>query len=216
MWVTKYTSPETYLGLQLLEELRQQTAIIQGQSGKPEYKEMTAGPSILAAWLDSDQPEWEKIADRIAGEAVVAIAAGTLTSSHVLKHATFHILANPPILERLTMDLEKASRIWTSCPTFAIWKISPISLQYSMKLCATSTAYHIACSVYFQTVPSNTRTGSSRLVRLLGWQASMYATTLKYSMIRMPSNLNAGFHCKQKDNACRSIYWQSEREADNA
>jgi cytochrome P450 len=63
MWVTKDTSPETYLGLQLLEDLRQQTAIIQEQRGRPEYKEMTARPSMLAAWLDSDLPEWEKTAD---------------------------------------------------------------------------------------------------------------------------------------------------------
>jgi cytochrome P450 len=108
LWVTKFTSPETYLILSQTELLYQQTLAIQAQKGRSEYKELTARSSMLAAFLDSDLPEPEKTAHRIAGEAQIAIGAGTLTSSHALKHATYHLLANPPILERLMGDLQKA------------------------------------------------------------------------------------------------------------
>ena len=58
--------------------------------------------------IDSDLPESEKKPHRVADEAQTAIAAGTLTSSHALKAATYHILANPDILERLMTELESA------------------------------------------------------------------------------------------------------------
>ena len=108
LWVTKYTSPETYLILQLANRLHQQTLDIEKSRGKTEYKELTARPSMIESFLDSNLPESEKSATRIAGEASIAIGAGTLTSSHALKHATYHILANPKIHERLMIDLEKA------------------------------------------------------------------------------------------------------------
>lgn len=49
-------------------------------------------------------------AERFRREAQVALAAGTLTNSHALKVATFHILANPPILVNLMKELHE-------CPT---------------------------------------------------------------------------------------------------
>ena len=53
-------------------------------------------------------PPHEKSPDRIKGEAVIAIGAGTLTATHALKHATYHILSNPAILDRLLSDLQSA------------------------------------------------------------------------------------------------------------
>ncbi len=117
LWVTKYTSPETHLVLQQSEHLYQQTLAIHRQRDKLEYKKLTTRSSMLAAFLDSDLPPAEKSAHRIAGEAQGAIAAGTLTSTHALKHATYHILANPPIFERLMEDLQRVIPDHQSAPS---------------------------------------------------------------------------------------------------
>ena len=101
LWVSKFTSPETYLILLQKERLYQQTLALHMKRGEVKYKELTARSSLLAAFLDSDSSPEEKRAHRIAGEAVSAVGAGTLMSSHALKHATYHLLANLPILERL-------------------------------------------------------------------------------------------------------------------
>lgn len=63
---------------------------------------------MLEAFLDSDLPPSEKDPLRIRGEAITAMGAGTLTSTHSLKCTTYHILANPSILHRLMHDLESA------------------------------------------------------------------------------------------------------------
>ncbi|KAG8528383.1 uncharacterized protein KY384_007301 [Bacidia gigantensis] len=109
MWVTKYTSPETYLVLQQMELLKRQTTeIIARRQGTSDYKESTGRPSLMEAILDSRMPSSEKTIIRVAGAAQIAIGAGTLTSSHALKHATYHILANPPIHSKLMSALEAA------------------------------------------------------------------------------------------------------------
>lgn len=108
LWMTKYTSPETYLVLEQAELLYQQTLAIAKRKGNSNYKELIGRLSLMEAIMDSDLPESEKTITRVAGEAQIAIGAGTLTSSHALKHATYHILANAVIFERLMTELEKA------------------------------------------------------------------------------------------------------------
>ena len=108
LWVTRHMSPETYPVLQPKEHLLQQTLTIQRKRGRSEYKGLTARPSMLEAFLDLDLPESYKSAEKVAGEAFVAMAAGALTSSHALKYATYHNLVNSTILESLMIDLEEA------------------------------------------------------------------------------------------------------------
>lgn len=108
LWFTKLTSPETYLFLRRSEDLLQETLAIMARRESTDYKEVTGRPSMLEAFLDSDLPPSDKNPERIRGEAIVAMGAGTLTSSHCLKHATYHVLANPPIFDRLMHDLETA------------------------------------------------------------------------------------------------------------
>ena len=108
LWLTKITSPEAYSVLQLAHVLLEQTLAIMKKRENPDFKEITERPSLLEAFLASDLPESQKTPHRIKGEGLIAIGAGTLTSSHCLKHATYHILANPPIFERLMSDLEEA------------------------------------------------------------------------------------------------------------
>ena len=73
-----------------------------------EDREGTGGrPSMIEAFLDSTLPEAEKAPERIKGEMLDAIQAGTITSSHALKLATYHILANTAIHERIMTILER-------------------------------------------------------------------------------------------------------------
>ena len=63
---------------------------------------------MIQSFMDSPTlPESEKRPERIKGEAQIAIGAGTLTTTHALKAATYHVLANPPIHAQLMAELEK-------------------------------------------------------------------------------------------------------------
>ena len=107
MWVTKYTSPEMYLVLCTQESLYQQTLALAKERGRSDCKEMTSRPSMMQAFMDSDLPQYEKTPERIKAEAQTAIGAGTLTTTHALKAATYHILANPDIKEQVLEELER-------------------------------------------------------------------------------------------------------------
>ncbi|KAL8927560.1 MAG: hypothetical protein Q9208_002365 [Pyrenodesmia sp. 3 TL-2023] len=106
-WITKHTSPDFYLVFQQQNYLLSETQkILQQRRGNVDYKETTLRPSLIRSLIDSPLlPESEKAPHRIKGEAQVAIGAGTLTTSHALKVATYHILANPPVFARLMRQL---------------------------------------------------------------------------------------------------------------
>jgi len=105
LWVTKFTSPETYRILCQQNDLFQQAQEAISQRNRMEIKETTGRVPIMQAFLNSNLPESEKAADRMKAEAQSAISAGTLTTSHALKVATYHVLANPPILTKLMDEL---------------------------------------------------------------------------------------------------------------
>ncbi|KAI4195466.1 MAG: hypothetical protein LQ346_003430 [Caloplaca aetnensis] len=105
-WITKHTSPDFYVVLKQQNYLLDETKKVLKQRENVDYNEMTLRPSLIRSLIDSDLlPESEKAAHRIKGEAQIAIGAGTLTTSHALKVATYHILANPPVLDTLMREL---------------------------------------------------------------------------------------------------------------
>lgn len=106
MWVTKYTSPETYLVLKLQGVLLQQSIAVSKQLDNPNYKE-TGRLSMIETFMNSPTlPDSDKRPERIKAEAQIAIGAGTLTTTHALKAATYHVLANAPVHEQLMAELE--------------------------------------------------------------------------------------------------------------
>jgi cytochrome P450 len=159
LWVTKYTSPETYLVLEQMDGLLQQTLTIQRRRGKLESKEFTKRPSMPEAFLDSNLPDSEKTAIRIAGEAQIAIGAGTMTSSHALKHATYHILANPRILDRLMTDLERAIPHLYNPPNLRELEQIPYLMATLYETLRNFHGVSHACSGCFQTMLFNTKIG---------------------------------------------------------
>lgn len=107
VWVVKKANPLFYCFLREQETLLEQANEIFRQRGKPDSKELTTRPSMMEAFMNSDLPEFEKTPERIQGEAKTAIGGGTLTTAHALENATYHILANPDIHERLMQELEE-------------------------------------------------------------------------------------------------------------
>ena len=105
LWIIKHISPETHFILSRQDDLFQQTKEILNRREDVVGKVDNSRPSIMHAILCSELPDSEKSHERIQREAQVALAAGTLTTTHSLKAATYHILANPHVLERLLEEL---------------------------------------------------------------------------------------------------------------
>lgn len=64
--------------------------------------------TVLDVLLESDLPEQEKRAERITGEYVAILLAGTETTSWALTVLTFYILTDKKVLNRLTTELKSA------------------------------------------------------------------------------------------------------------
>ena len=111
MSLAKHVAPGVYAILQNEDNLRRQTREVIAQRkhnlSSPQ-KEISGRPSLIDALLDSKLPPSDKTVKILASNALVVIGAGTLTTAQLLKHATYHILANPPIHSRLLSELEAA------------------------------------------------------------------------------------------------------------
>ncbi|KAI9734110.1 MAG: hypothetical protein M1835_003401, partial [Candelina submexicana] len=62
--------------------------------------------TIFHEILTSEQPASEKSMLRMIHEAHTMIGAGTITSAHMLKVTSYHIIANPSILKKLKVELQ--------------------------------------------------------------------------------------------------------------
>ena len=51
-------------------------------------------------------PESEKTTDRLSQEAMVVVVAGMESTAQTLASITYHLMANPPVLERLQEELK--------------------------------------------------------------------------------------------------------------
>jgi cytochrome P450 len=65
-------------------------------------------PTIFHGLLNSDLPPSELTDERLLGEGQTLVAAGSLTTAHYLKNATYRVLSNPRVLARLKAELLKA------------------------------------------------------------------------------------------------------------
>ena len=108
LWLLKNMDPDAYLAVSFRRDLHKQAEELHRRRDAKQYDREGKRPSLLEAVLESKLPESDKAPERMASEAQTAIAAGTLTSTHVLKFASYHILAKPAILERLMTELERA------------------------------------------------------------------------------------------------------------
>lgn len=108
LWLLESMDPNSYMAISCRRDLHATAEELLKQRASKQHEREGRRPSILEAIVHSNLPESEKEPERIASEAQTAIAAGTLTSTHILKFATYHILANRSIHEQLMNELETA------------------------------------------------------------------------------------------------------------
>ena len=106
LWLLKHVSPVFYMSLQERERLMAEVKTIKANLGNNEEQKSLSKPSLLQALAVTPLlPEAEKSPERITSEAQLAMVAGTLTTAHCLKTATYHILANSDVHVRLMTAL---------------------------------------------------------------------------------------------------------------
>ncbi|RDL42235.1 uncharacterized protein BP5553_02214 [Venustampulla echinocandica] len=92
--------------VQFRQEMEQQIRDI--LAGKNEDAKLASYDTVFAELLNSKLPPHELTQDRLQNEAVSVIGAGFETTRWALTVASYHILANPAITERLRQELIEA------------------------------------------------------------------------------------------------------------
>lgn len=89
--------------MQLVEQM-----IIRIKSQAPSSYEQLEHPTLFHDILQSNLPESDKAVSRLKDEALIVVAAGTVTTSWALCVAMYHLLASPDILSKLKTELRTA------------------------------------------------------------------------------------------------------------
>src|SRR5438552_1595965 len=84
--------------------------------GKNDNYQTAAHPTIFHELLNGDLSPEEKTLPRLVDEGQTIVGAGTITTAHFLKMTSFHLLANPPILQTLKAELATAMPDPTTIP----------------------------------------------------------------------------------------------------
>ncbi|KAF6815012.1 cytochrome P450 [Colletotrichum plurivorum] len=102
-WV-KAMSPQMGTVLDFNNFSKEMTNQIRNLLNKPQ-EEKAESKTIFGVILESDLPTSEKTVGRLQQEAISVTGAGIETTMRALSLCTFHILNNPPVLERLQAEL---------------------------------------------------------------------------------------------------------------
>ncbi|MCJ1381084.1 hypothetical protein MMC17_004193 [Xylographa soralifera] len=105
-WLAIRISPDLDLAIRLQRRARQQIIQIKSQP-ESTYKDLSH-PTLFHELIQSDLPESDKSVERLTGEALVIVGAGTITTSWTLAVATYHLLASPRVLAVLKNELKSA------------------------------------------------------------------------------------------------------------
>lgn len=92
---------------------------ILSSDGKEAHTNVSHATVFHSLTEDPKLPPLEKRLDRLVTEAQSLVGAGTLTSAHMLFSTTYHILANPPVLEKLLGELDALIPDPSEMPTLA-------------------------------------------------------------------------------------------------
>ena len=76
-------------------------------------------PGIFAGLLRSNFPPSEKVAERMSSEGMGLLVAGSETTAQTLSVTTYHVLANPGIVNELRKQLEIATPEACTLPSLA-------------------------------------------------------------------------------------------------
>ena len=118
LWLTKITAPEVYTILEMVIQLQGQAEHIVTHRDHLDTKQSTTRTSMMHHFLQETTalPDSEKTAESLAMNSMNAMAAGTMTTAHALKWATYQILSSPTIFAKLMTELETAIPDTSSIP----------------------------------------------------------------------------------------------------
>lgn len=119
-WVVKLVAPDT-LRIFNMQTVMNSVSCLSSQANSPkelfnqiieiqtelkENRKMAGQKTIFSDVLMNEhiRPE-EKTAPHLTGEAQSVVAAGTITTAHILSILTYHVIRDPTILERLQSEL---------------------------------------------------------------------------------------------------------------
>ena len=75
------------------------------KQGKSNANEEQHSHNLFHALLTSNLPAEDKRAERIAHEGFEILLAGTYTTARAMEIAVYHLIANPPIIQKLKEEL---------------------------------------------------------------------------------------------------------------
>lgn len=105
-WITAAVNPVVLPVIDFYADSEREIAEI--RTGLNEAHKLANNPTIFHELLLTDLlPEHEKVDKRLADEAVEIVAAGIVTTSWTLSIATFHILNNIEVLNKLRAELKR-------------------------------------------------------------------------------------------------------------
>ena len=190
MPVTRVIDKGMAFYLQMEAETRVEVVkIVEGEKkrGDKEIKDpMTTHKNIFEELYDSDLPPQEKTIDRLNEEGFALVLAGADTTSATLTQLSYHLLANPDILETLKEELRVAMpdthvpMPWQELESLPFLVCSPLHFcalrrksmltrsrePASQRVCVSMLLRHLAPSARRRTRHCGIRIGSLSLGRL--------------------------------------------------
>jgi len=116
-WFVERTSPAIMGLIHFQRNLEEQ---VQGIiDGKNDSHKTADHPTIFHELLDSDLSPEERNFARLVAEGQAVVAGGTITTANYLKVTSFHLLANPPVLQKLKAELATAMPNYGMLPRLA-------------------------------------------------------------------------------------------------
>ncbi|KAF1837008.1 putative P450 monooxygenase [Decorospora gaudefroyi] len=87
-------------------------------SGRGKGNEDSGHATIFHSLLASDLPASEMSPKRLQGEGEALVGAGAVTTAHYLTTTIYHILANPPVLQKLQQEMKSAMPDRSTLPPY--------------------------------------------------------------------------------------------------
>ncbi|OJD34608.1 cytochrome p450 [Diplodia corticola] len=115
-WLAVKLEPNTAALIEFQKGIEEQLLpIMEGRS--TESQTSTKQPTIFHALLQSSLPDSEKQLQRLIDEGQTIVGAGSVTTAHYLTVTSYHILANPHVLQMLQEELQPLMANGTALPS---------------------------------------------------------------------------------------------------
>ncbi|KAL9105017.1 MAG: hypothetical protein Q9163_000114 [Psora crenata] len=114
-WFVSIVNPQVMSILNMTDRINDQINEAKANIAKG-YKPTGHRTIFYDLLTNPDIPEKEKENERLRTEAQSVLVAGTVTAAHILTNIAFHIIDNPPVLEKLQAELRSVMPTKNSKP----------------------------------------------------------------------------------------------------